>query len=388
LNLARWIDLPNFVNRPDLKFSEFLPGTPHPLRNKADIFAAIREQDILLHHPYQSFMPVVEFIRAAAHDPNVLAIRQTIYRTGHDSALLEALCEAAKLGKTAIAVVELFARYDEETNVHWAERLERAGVNVVYGTLGMKTHAKMAMVIRREQNQLRRYVHLGTGNYHSRTARVYTDFGLFTCDEQICADVNEIFNHLTGLGKAGELQKLYQSPLTLHKMVMEKIVFETTQASVGKPALIIAKMNALLEPKIIRALYSASQAGVKIHLIIRGMCALKPGVRGLSENITVRSVVGQFLEHHRVFYFFNQGKEDIYLSSADWMDRNFFNRIEIAFPILDQRIKKRIVEEGLKPYLKDNLHGWLMQGDGAYKRLHPRSRRYSSQESLLNRMKA
>lgn len=387
LNLARWIGLPNLVNRPDLKFAEFVPGVARTIRQHSDIFAAIRKQDILLHHPFESFAPVVDFIRAAAHDPDVLAIRQTIYRTGHDSALLEALCEAAKRGKATVAVVELFARYDEETNVKWAERLERAGVNVVYGTLGIKTHAKMAMVIRREQNQLKRYAHLSTGNYHSSTARIYTDFGLFTCNDEICSDVNEIFIQLTGLGKAGKLQQLRQSPFTLHSMVLEKIAYETAQARVGKPAMIIAKMNALLDPEIIRALYAASQAGVKIHLLIRGMCILRPGILGLSENITVRSTVGRFLEHHRIFYFFDNGQEDIYLSSADWMERNFFRRVEIAFPILDRALKKRVVEEGLKPYLKDNLQTWLMDGDGEYRRLLPRAKKYSAQDILLNKLK-
>ncbi len=387
LNLARWVDLPNMVNRPDLKFLEFASGMPRALRQQSDIFAAIRKQDILLHHPYESFAPVVDFIRAAANDPDVLAIRQTIYRTGHDSALLEALCAAAKRGKATVAVVELFARYDEETNVKWAGRLERAGVNVVYGTLGIKTHAKMAMVIRRENNVLKRYVHLGTGNYHSRTARVYTDFGLFTCNESICADVNEIFTHLTGLGKAKKLQQLHQSPFTLHAMLLAKIAVEAAQAAAGQPAMIIAKMNALLDPKIIRALYKASQAGVKIHLLIRGMCILRPGVPGLSENITVRSTIGRFLEHHRIFYFFNQGAEDIYLSSADWMERNFFRRVEIAFPVLDRGLKKRVVEEALKPYLKDNQQGWLMNSEGQYRQLFARTTHYSAQSFLLNKLK-
>jgi polyphosphate kinase len=387
LNLARWIDLPNLVNRPDLKFPEFVPSVARTLRSQSDIFAAIRKQDILLHHPYESFVPVIDFIRAAAHDPDVLAIRQTIYRTGHDSALLEALCDAAKRGKATVAVVELFARYDEETNVKWAERLERDGVQVVYGTLGIKTHAKMAMVIRREQNKLKRYVHVGTGNYHSRTARIYTDFGLFTCDEKICDDVNEIFSQLTGLGKAGKLQLLHQSPFTLHDMILEKIAHEVAQAELGKPAMIIAKMNALLEPKIIRALYAASQAGVKIHLLIRGMCTLRPGIPGLSDNITVRSIVGRFLEHHRIFYFFNSGREDIYLSSADWMERNFFRRVEIAFPILNRVLKKRVVEEALKPYLKDNQQAWLMLDDGKYRLLSSRSKKYVAQDSVLSKLK-
>ncbi len=387
INLARWIDLPNLVNRPDLKFPEFVPSIHRALRQQSDIFAALRKQDILLHHPYESFAPVVDFIRAAARDPDVLAIRQTIYRTGHDSALLEALCDAAKRGKATVAVVELFARYDEETNVKWAERLERDGVQVVYGTLGIKTHAKMAMVIRREQNKLKRYVHLGTGNYHSRTARIYTDFGLFTCDEKICDDVNETFTQLTGMGKAAKLQRLYQSPFTLHTMILEKIAVEIAQAKADKPAMIIAKMNALLDPEIIRALYAASQAGVKIHLLIRGMCSLRPGIAGLSDNITVRSIVGRFLEHHRIFYFFNNAQEDIYLSSADWMERNFFRRVEIAFPVLDRALKKRIVEEALKPYLKDNQHAWLMLDDGSYRRLLPRNKKYSAQDRVLGKLK-
>jgi polyphosphate kinase len=296
---------------------------------------------------------------------------------------MQALIEAAKQGKEVTVVVELFARFDEEANINWAAKLEDAGAHVVYGVVGHKTHAKMAMVVRRENGELRRYAHLSTGNYHPKTARIYTDLGLFTCHPEICADVNDVFAQLTGLGKSNKLKHLWQSPFNLKTNLLKAIAHETQIAKSGKPAKIIAKMNALLEQDIIEALYTASQAGVKIELIVRGVCALIPGIAGISQNITVRSVVGRFLEHTRIFYFYNQGAEDLYLSSADWMYRNLYKRIEICFPILNPKIKKRIIKEALKYYLKDYSQGWLMNADGSYRK--GRSKQgFSAQRALMN----
>jgi polyphosphate kinase len=369
VNLVRLMDIPSRVERDDLKFPAFSPGVPNTLQKKgADMFKVIRKDDVLLHHPYQSFKPIVDLIQQAAVDPDVVAIKQTVYRTGVDSALMEALIEATRRGKEVTVVVELLARFDEEANLEWATRLEEVGAHVVYGVVGHKTHAKMLMVVRREGGKLKRYVHLGTGNYHPRTARLYTDFGLFTSDEGICADVNEVFVQLTSLGKAGKLRHLWQSPFTLHSQILSAIRNETHLARSGKQGRIIAKMNALLEPETITALYEASQAGVKVELIVRGVCALRPGVPGLSENIRVRSVIGRFLEHTRIFYFRNEMAHDVYLASADWMDRNFFRRIEVCFPILDKKLKRRVIDEGLKSYLQDNCQAWEMEADGRYRR--------------------
>ncbi len=368
VNLVRLMEIPCLVARDDLKFPAFVPGVPGVLQKKgADMFKVIRKSDILLHHPYQSFKPVINFIQQAASDPDVVAIKQTVYRTGADSALMEALIAAAKRGKEVTVVVELLARFDEEANINWANRLEEVGAHVVYGVVGHKTHAKMLMVVRREDGKLRRYVHLGTGNYHPRTARLYTDFGLFTSNEEVCADANEVFSQLTSLGRVRTLNHLWQSPFTLHTEVLRSIQNETRLAKEGRRAHIIAKMNALLEPITIAALYEASQAGVKVDLIVRGVCALRPGVPGLSENINVRSIIGRFLEHTRIFYFRNDLKHDVYLSSADWMDRNFFRRIEVCFPILDKKLKKRVIDEGLKVYLQDNCQAWEMNGEGQYR---------------------
>lgn len=384
VNLVRLMQIPDQVDRPDLKFPLFIPSLPSRLVKPDDLFGVLRRGDILLHHPFQSFQPVIDFIRQAADDPQVLAIRQTVYRTGTDSMLMQALIAAAQSGKEVTVVVELMARFDEEANINWAAKLEEAGAHVVYGVVAHKTHAKMALVVRRENDKLRRYAHLGTGNYHARTARLYTDFGLLTCNEGICGDVNEIFTQLTGLGQASHLKHLWQSPFTLHRQTMAAIQRETEHARNGKSAVIIAKMNALLEPQIIRALYEASQAGVKIELIIRGVCALKPGIPGLSENIRVRSVIGRFLEHSRIFYFRADGAEQVYLSSADWMDRNFFRRIEACFPVLEPRLKKRVIAEGLKPYLKDNQQAWEMDHLGTYRRrTRRRAQAYAAQQVLL-----
>jgi polyphosphate kinase len=285
-------------------------------------------------------------------------------------------------------VVELLARFDEEANLNWAAQLEAVGAHVVYGVVGHKTHAKMALIVRREPGPegtvLRRYAHLGTGNYHSATARQYTDFGLLTANEAICSDVNDVFQQLTGLGRAGRLKHVWQSPFTLHKRVIEAIRNEARIAGEGRTARIVARMNALLEPAIINELYAASGAGVKIDLIVRGMCALRPGVTGISENITVRSIVGRFLEHSRVFWFRNDGADNVWLSSADWMDRNFFRRIELSFPVLDEKLKNRVIREGLRPYLEDNCQSWTMDGEGVYGRqVSMAGKRYAAQEELL-----
>jgi len=385
VNLVRLIGIPDKVDRPDLKFPPFVPGMPTLLKKKsADMFNVIRKGDVLLHHPYQSFKPVIDFIQQAAADPEVVAIKQTVYRTGTDSELMESLIAAAKRGKEVTVVVELLARFDEEANINWAARLEQVGAHVVYGVVGHKTHAKLLMVVRREDGKLRRYAHLGTGNYHPRTARLYTDFGLFTSNEDLCADVNEVFVQLTGLGKASQLHYLWQSPFTLHSKVLEAIRNETALARAGKRAHIIAKMNALLEPQTINALYEASQAGVKVDLIVRGVCALRPGVKGLSENIRVRSLIGRFLEHSRIFYFHRDGKDDVYLASADWMDRNFFRRIETCFPILDKKLKKRVLDEGLKINLQDNMQAWEMDLNGFWHRKRSaRGKPVSAQAALL-----
>jgi polyphosphate kinase len=388
VNLVRLMAVPDRVDRPDLKFTPFTPGLPPALAREPDLFKAIAAGDILLHHPFQSFQPVIDFIRQAAEDPDVLAIRQTVYRTGTDSELMRHLIAAAQRGKEVTAVVELMARFDEEANINWAEQLEKAGAHVVYGVVGYKTHAKLALVVRRENGRLRRYCHLGTGNYHPRTARLYTDFGLMTCHPDLCQDVNDVFMQLTGLGKAHEHSLLLQSPFSMHPRMMQAIRNETERARAGEKAAIVAKMNALLEPRVIAALYEASQAGVQIDLIVRGVCALKPGIPGLSENIRVRSVIGRLLEHHRIFYFLNGGQEDVWLASADWMDRNFFRRIETGFPLLDPKLKRRVINEGLKPYLKDNTRAWEMQPDGAYRRRSRRGKAFDAQAFLLGLLAA
>jgi len=385
VNLVRMMSVPDKVDRPDLKFAPFTPGMPAQFAKYPSVFQAISAGDILLHHPYQSFQPVIDFIREAAADPDVLAIRQTVYRTGTDSELMRHLITAAQRGKEVTCVVELMARFDEEANINWAEQLEKAGAHVVYGVVGYKTHAKLALVVRREGGpggKLKRYAHLGTGNYHPRTARMYTDFGLMTCHPELCQDVNDVFMQLTGLGRAHEHQHLLQAPFTLHSRMMQAIRNETERAKAGEKAVVIAKMNSLLEPKVIHALYEAAQAGVKVELIVRGVCALKPGIPGLSENIRVRSIIGRFLEHHRIFYFWSGGQEDVWLASADWMDRNFFRRIETGFPLLDPKLKKRVINEGLKPYLKDTLNAWEMQPDGSYKRRIRRGRGFDAQAHL------
>ncbi|MBA3032204.1 MAG: polyphosphate kinase 1 [Gammaproteobacteria bacterium] len=383
VNLVRLMSLPDQVDRPDLKFPVFQPGLPKQLTGRYDMFECIRKNDILLHHPFQAFAPVIVFLKQATEDPQVVAIKMTIYRTGTDSVLMEHLLRAAQKGKEVSVVVELMARFDEEANLSIAARLEEAGAHVVYGVFGYKTHAKMIMVLRREETGFRRYVHLGTGNYHPRTSRLYTDFGLLTCNDEIAGDVNDVFRQLTGLGKASALKHLWQSPFTLHSNMLEAIHAETAAARAGRKAHIIAKMNSLLEPEIIEALYTASQAGVHIDLIVRGVCCLRPGVKGLSENIHVRSVIGRFLEHHRIYYFYADGAENLYLASADWMERNFFRRIEVCFPVLEPKLKRRVIKEGLRNYLADNCQAWDMDSDGQYQIKPSRRVRTCTQDLLL-----
>ena len=384
VNLMRLATVPDLVDRPDLKYPGFRPGVPDRVRRANDMFEAIAAGDVLLHHPFESFAPFLEFLRQAAKDPGVLSIRQTLYRTGAQSAVVEALTEAASNGKEVMVVIELRARFDEAANIELANHLQSAGAQVVYGVVGHKTHAKMCMVIRREGRALKRYVHLGTGNYHTSTARLYTDYGLFTCDPAMGNDVQKVFAQLTAMGRAGRLKKLLQSPFTLHKSMLEYIDAEAENARNNKPARVAAKMNSLIDRTIIEALYRASQAGATIDLIVRGVCALRPGVPGVSENIRVRSIVGRFLEHTRVFYFENGGEPRVYLSSADWMGRNFFNRVEVCFPVEDEDLRKRVVLESIDNYLQDNCQAWQLGEDGAYRAASsPPTKRRSAQQSLL-----
>jgi polyphosphate kinase len=391
VNLARMAALVDEADLDEYKYPAFLQGVPARLTDQTDILAVIRQRDVLLHHPFQAFDPVVDFIRKAVEDPDVLAIKQTVYRTGVNSVLMEALIEAARRGKEVTVVVELLARFDEEANINWAERLEQAGAQVVYGVFGLKTHAKMALLLRREndasgKSKLQPYAHLGTGNYHPRTTRQYTDFGLLTSNAEICADVDEVFLHITSLAKANKLKRIWLAPFTMHRHVLESIRRELRHAKEGKRAHIIAKMNALVEEAVIKALYAASQAGVEIDLIVRGACSLRPGVKGVSDRIRVRSIIGRFLEHHRIWYFENDGKQDVYLASADWMGRNLFRRIEVAFPVLDPELKARVIAEGLKPYLTDTRDAWELGEDGCYQRVKPRGRAQSrsAQQELLD----
>ena len=368
VNMVRLSELVDHVNQPNLRFPAFSAKANIKL-TQSNIFEVLSQQDVLLHHPFQSFQTVIDFIRIASLDPQVLAIKQTIYRTGMNSDLMESLITAARMGKEVTVVVELKARFDEEANINWADRLQRAGAQVVYGVVGLKTHAKLALVIRREdKGRLRHYAHLGTGNYHPSTTRFYTDFGLLTAHPKMAAEVNEVFIHLTGLTKPKKLDFLWLAPFSLQPKIIKAIRNEARIAREGRPGRIIAKMNALVDESVIRALYAASADGVKIDLIVRGACTLRPGVPGLSDNIKVRSIIGRFLEHSRIYYFRNDLEHDIYLASADWMSRNLFRRIEVAFPILDKNLKKRVMTEGLEPYLKDNVNGWVLDSEGSYDR--------------------
>ena len=381
VNLMRLMEIPDLVDRPDLKYPGFAPRISPRIQRAQDMFSVIREGDVLLHHPFDSFAPVVDFLRQAASDPNVLAIRQTLYRTGADSAVVKALLDAAANGKEVLVVIELRARFDEAANIELATNLQEVGAQVVYGIVGYRTHAKMSMVIRREGRKLTRYVHLGTGNYHARTARLYTDYGLFTCDAAYGEDVQRVFTQLTTMGSARRLKKVLQSPFSLHRAIIQRIDGEIERAQAGQPARIVAKMNSIIEPLVIRSLYRASQAGVSIDLIVRGMCALRPGIDGVSSNIRVISVIGRFLEHTRAFYFENGGEPLVYLSSADWMDRNFFDRVETCFPVEDEALR-RAVEADLHLYLADNT-AWVLREDGAYEQRKHRGKRCAAQELLL-----
>lgn len=368
VNLNRLLAVYDLIDRPDLKFSAFTPGLPAELKRNPDIFAVLRKQDILLHHPFETFVPVIDLIKQAAADPNVLSIKQTLYRTGEQSAIVEALVSAARAGKEVTVVVELRARFDEEANIGLANKLQEAGVHVVYGVVGYKTHAKMMHIVRREAKTLRQYVHLGTGNYHARTARIYTDYGFMTSNKAIGKDVHNIFLQLTSLGKVVKLDKMLQSPFSLQPGLLKKIEREISNVGSGKPARIIIKVNALTEPTMIRALYQASIAGVQIDLIIRGICDLRPGVAGVSDNIRVRSIIGRFLEHTRVFYFENAGDPEVYCASADWMERNLTQRVESCFPIENHKLRERVIQD-LQIYLNDNVQAWIQQVDGTYKKV-------------------
>ncbi len=366
LNLFRLMSLYEMLDRPELKFPPFAPADPTKLAQPKTILDQMREGDVLLHHPYESFAPVVEFVELAARDPEVLAIKQTLYRTSGDSPIVRALIDASVAGKQVTALVELMARFDEANNIKWARELEEAGVHVVYGLMGHKTHCKCCLVVRREGGALRRYVHLGTGNYNPKTARLYTDLSLFTCREHLAAEVAQLFNTLTGLGRTPDFKHLLVAPFNLHGRTQDLIAAETAHALAGKPARIIAKMNKLVDPATIEALYAASQAGVKVDLIVRATCCLVPGVKGLSENIRVRNIVGRFLEHARIYCFENAGQPVVYAGSADWMPRNFFRRVEAVFPIEDAGLRRRVIEDLLQIELRDNEDARELQPDGTY----------------------
>jgi polyphosphate kinase len=396
VNLMRLMAIPDLVDRPDLKYPPFSPRIPKAL--SGDLFAAMRERDHLLQHPYDSFTPVLELLRQAAKDPNVLAIKQTLYRTGPKSPVAEALIQAARAGKEVTVIVELRARFDEADNISLAEALQDVGAHVVYGVVGYKTHAKMMLIVRREDNNaliegrgrgtpggLRQYVHLSTGNYHPRTARLYTDYGLLTADPVICKDVHSVFLQLTSLGRVNELNRLLEAPFTLARGLVEKIGREADIAAKGGKGRIIAKVNGLVEADVIQALYKASQAGAQIDLIVRGMCSLRPGVPGLSENIRVRSTVGRFLEHHRIFHFHNGGEDEVWLSSADWMERNLYRRVEIAFPLLDKTLRTEVIAQ-LQAYVDDTALSWLLQADGSYCRAATLPGTVSVQQKLLDEL--
>lgn len=367
-------------NLPKLRYQPFNFVIPKAFRRDLDkldrstsMFAAMRKGDVLVHHPFNAFSPVVNLLWQAANDPKVLAIKQTLYRSGTNSEIVQALAAAARNGKEVTAVIELRARFDEASNIAVANYLQEAGAVVVYGIVGYKTHAKLMLIVRREDNKIRRYVHMGTGNYHAGNAKAYTDYGLFTADPDMSEDVHKIFQELTGMGKPANLKKLLHAPFTLHESLIKFIDEEIENVRAGKRGHIIIKVNALTERRLIDKLYDASQAGVKIELILRSMCCLRPQVQGLSENITVRSIIGRFLEHTRVYYFYNDGDERLYCSSADWMDRNLFHRVEVAFPIEDKALFNQIYQDGLINYLKDNVQAWELDGEGHWHQLQPKA---------------
>lgn len=389
VNLYRLMNFPELIDRPDLRYPPYRPKTPQVFKllpSSGSLFDLLDRQDVLLHHPFNSFKWTIRFLREAAADPKVVAIKQTIYRTGLESDLTDILESAARSGKEVTVIIELSARFDEEANIQLAQRLEQAGAQVLYGVVGHKTHAKMMLVVRRSDDGLRRYAHLGTGNYHPVTTRLYTDYALLTSNQDLCEDVHKIFLQVASLGRAPKLSLMYQSPLTLGQGIIQKILAAAEQARKGETAIIYAKMNALTEYGIVDALYEASQAGVTIDLLVRGECRLRPGVKGLSDNIRVRSIVGRFLEHTRVFYFRTGEDEEMYLSSADWMTRNIHRRVETMFPVLDESIKKRIMREIFETYFADNCQSWQMEPDGTYTKI-PIGRghkRFAAQEALMD----
>ena len=389
VNLNRMSTVCGIGGRPELLYQPFTQGMPDELLTDEDIFDVLSTKNILLHHPYQSFAPVIDFIAVAATDPDVLAIKQTLYRTGADSPIVDHLVTAARSGKEVTVVIELMARFDEAANIALANRLQEAGAHVVYGLVGFKTHAKMLLVVRREEGRLVRYVHLGTGNYHHATTFVYTDYGYLSSGQPLGEDVHKLFLQLTSLTEAKDMTRMLASPFSLFPALMEKIRRETENARAGKDARIIAKINSLNEQQIIDALYEASQAGVKIDLIVRGICSLRPGVKGLSENVHVRSIVGRFLEHSRVYYFLNDGSEEFYCSSADWMERNLFRRNESCFEIRQKAMKEKL-REHLELFLADNCQAWVLRPDGKYERQSPArgEERISAQETFLEELTA
>nr|WP_286945302.1 polyphosphate kinase 1 [Pseudomonas sp. UBA6718] len=389
VNLTRLFSITGLESHPELQHAPFTPVIPKLLQNAENIFNVVGKQDILLLHPFESFTPVIDLLRQAAKDPSVLAIKQTLYRSGANSEIVDALVDAARNGKEVTAVIELRARFDEESNLQLASRLQAAGAVVIYGVVGFKTHAKMMLILRRENGELRRYAHLGTGNYHAGNAKLYTDYSLLTADEALGEDVSKLFNQLIGMGKTLRMKKLLHAPFTLKKTLLDMIAREAQFASEGKPAHIMAKVNSLTDPKIIRALYKASQMGVRIDLVVRGMCCLRPGVPGVSHNIQVRSIVGRFLEHSRIYYFGNGGDEQLFLSSADWMERNLDKRVETCFPVEGKKLITRVKKE-LESYLTDNTQAWLLQPDGRYQRITPfgNANPRNAQAALLEKLTA
>ncbi len=388
VNLYRLMTFPEMIDRPDLRYPPYRPSNlpQTTVQKQASMFRMLDQRDLLLHHPFDSFEHTIRFLREAAADPQVVAIKQTIYRTGLSSELADILESASRSGKEVTVIVELSARFDEEANIQLAHRLEQAGAQVLYGVVGHKTHAKMILVVRRSAHGLRRYAHLGTGNYHPVTTRLYTDYGLLTSNQELCEDVQKIFLQVASLGRAPQLRLMYQSPLTLGKGLLEKIDALAEVAREGGEAILYAKMNALTEYQVVDALYEASQAGVTIELLVRGECRLRPGLPGLSDNIRIRALIGRFLEHTRVFYFKTPDSEEMYLSSADWMTRNIHNRVETMFPVLDQDIRKRIMHESFEVYFRDNCQSWELQPDGNYVQpaIGRGHKRYAAQEALMH----
>ncbi len=386
VNLSRMMSVTE-IELPTLRYPPFSPGIPKNLKT-GSLFDLLEKQDILLYHPFDSFQPVIDLLRQAARDPNVLAIKQTLYRIGSDSEVMNLLLEAALNGKEVTAVVELRARFDEQRNLDGATALQKAGALVAYGIVGYKTHCKMILIVRREGTQLKRYLHLGTGNYHPGNARVYTDFSLMTSNNEMTNDAHHVFQQLTGMGRAAKLIHLMHAPFTLHTKLISLIEQEAHNAQQGKASHIIIKVNGITEPKVIQSLYKASRAGVKIDLIVRGICCLKPKIPGISDHINIISIVGRFLEHSRVYYFLHGGKELVYLSSADLMSRNLFNRVETAFPVMDKKLKKRVIQIGLKTYLKDNHDAWQLQNNEEYikPKLEQGKEPICAQQTLLTEM--